>query len=256
MSGFDFTGRVALVTGAARGLGFAIARALHDAGASVVLNDRTAPSVAAAIDRLGGGPRLRAAPADLATRDGPVVAVSQAAAAFGRLDILVNNAAVNIERPIETTDDAQWDLHLDVDLRAPFFAAQAALPLLRASKGSIVNIASELGLHAVANNVAYVTAKHGLVALTRALAVELAPAGIRVNAVCPGAMDTELMRDCAEASGDPAVYYESFETYHPLGRLADPAEVAAFVLAIASPAASFVTGAALAIDGGSTAGRG
>jgi NAD(P)-dependent dehydrogenase (short-subunit alcohol dehydrogenase family) len=123
-------------------------------------------------------------------------------------------------------------------------------------QGHIVNIASELGLHAVANNVAYVTAKHGLVALTRALAVELAPAGIRVTAVCPGAMDTELMRDCAEASGDPAVYYKSFETYHPLGRLADPAEVAAFVLAIASPAASFVTGAALAIDGGSTAGRG
>ena len=152
------------------------------------------PSVEAAIDRLGGGPRLRAAPADLAMPEGPALAVAQAAAAFGRLDILINNAAVNIERPIETTDDAHWDLHLDVDLRAPFFAAQAALPLLRASKGSIVNIASELGLHAVANNVAYVTAKHGLVALTRALAVELAPAGIRVNAVCPGAMDTELMR--------------------------------------------------------------
>jgi 3alpha(or 20beta)-hydroxysteroid dehydrogenase len=256
MSGPDFTGSVALVTGAARGLGFAIVRALHAAGASVALNDRTAPSVEAAIDRLGGGPRLRAAPADLAMPEGPALAVAQAAAAFGRLDILINNAAVNIERPVETTDDAHWDLHLDVDLRAPFFAAQAALPLLRASKGSIVNIASELGLHAVANNVAYVAAKHGLVALTRALAVELAPAGIRVNAVCPGAMDTELMADCAEASGDPAAYYKSFETYHPLGRLADPAEVAEFVLAVASPAASFVTGAVLAIDGGSTAGRG
>jgi gluconate 5-dehydrogenase len=256
MSAFDFKGEVALVTGAARGLGFAVARALHAAGASVALNDRTAASVAAAIARLGGGPRLCAAPADLATMEGPALAVSQTAAGFGRLDILINNAAVNIERPIETTDDDHWDLHLDVDLRAPFFAAQAALPLLSASKGTIVNIASELGLHAVANNVAYVTAKHGLVALTRALAVELAPAGIRVNAVCPGAMDTELMRDCAEASGDPAAYYKSFETYHPLGRLADPAEMAAFVLAVASPAASFVTGAALAVDGGSTAGRG
>jgi len=256
MSSFDFSGKVALVTGAARGLGFAIARALHEAGASVALNDRTAAGVEAALARLGGGPRLRAAPADLALAEGPAHAVAQGEAAFGRLDILVNNAAVNIERPIETTDDEHWDLHLDVDLRAPFFAAQAALPLLRASRGSIVNIASELGLHAVACNVAYVTAKHGLLALTRALAVELAPAGIRVNAVCPGAMDTELMADCAEASGDPAAYYQAFETYHPMGRLADPAEVAAFVLAVASPAASFVTGAALAVDGGSTAGRG
>ena len=87
------------------------------------------------------------------------------------------------------------------------------------------------------------------------MAVELAPDGIRVNAVCPGPMDTELMRDCAAASGDPAAYLSSFETYHPLGRMADPAEVADFVLAVASPAGSFATGAALAVDGGSTAGR-
>ena len=255
MTGFDFGGQAALVTGAARGLGFAIARALHEAGAMVALNDRTGDSVAAAIERLGGGTRLAAAPADLASADGPTLAVRQVQAAFGRLDVLVNNAAVNIEHPIETTDDAHWDLHLDVDLRAPFFAVQAALPLLRESRGNIVNIGSELGLHGVANNVAYIAAKHGLLALTRALATELAPAGIRVNAVCPGPMDTELMRDCAAASGDPAAYLRSFETYHPLGRMADPAEVAAFVLAVASPAASFVTGASLAVDGASTAGR-
>lgn len=255
MTGFDFSGQAALVTGAARGLGFAIARALHEMGAMVALNDRTADSVAAAIERLGGGSRLVAAPADLASPDGPATAVREAEAAFGRLDLLVNNAAVNIERPIETTDDAHWDLHLDVDLRAPFFAVQAALPLLRQSRGNIVNIGSELGLHGVANNVAYVAAKHGLLALTRSLATELAPAGIRVNAVCPGPMDTELMRDCAAASGDPEAYLRSFETYHPLGRMADPAEVATFVLATASPAASFVTGASLAVDGASTAGR-
>lgn len=249
---FDYSGHVALVTGAARGLGFAIAKALHDAGTIVAVNDRTADSCAAAIARLGGGERLIAAPADLSTPSGP----AQAVAACGRqLDFLINNAAVNVEKPVAETDDAHWDMHLNVNLRAPFLAVQAALPLLKASKGCIVNIASELGLHAIANNVAYVSAKHGLVTMTKALAIELAPLGIRANALCPGTMDTELMRDCAADSGDPAAYYAAFNRYHPVGRLASPEEIASFVLTLLSPAAAFMTGAAIAIDGGSTAGR-
>ena len=250
----DFTGQVALVTGAGRGLGFAIARALHESGATVAVNDRTAEACATAIARLGGGDRLIAAPADLSLPGGPEQAVAQAAGA-GRLDLLVNNAAVNVERPVAETDDAHWDRHLAVNLRAGFFTVRAALPLLKASGGSVVNIASELGLHAIANNVAYVAAKHGVLAMTRALAIELAPDKIRVNALCPGTMDTELMRDCATASGDPAAYYRAFTRYHPVGRLASPEEISAFVLCLASPAAAFMTGAAIAIDGGSTAGR-
>lgn len=251
---FDYGGRVALVTGAGRGLGFAIAKALHDAGATVALNDRTPDSCQAAIARLGGGPRLIAAPADLATADGPAQAVDQAAAG-GRLDFLVNNAAVNVEKPIAATEDVHWDLHLNVVLRAAFFAVQAGLPHLRRSKGAIVNIASELGLHAIANNVAYVSAKHGLVALTKALAIELAPDGVRANALCPGTMDTELMQECAKDSGDPAAYYAAFKRYHPIGRMATPDEIAGFVLCLVSPAAAFMTGSAVALDGGSTAGR-
>jgi len=126
---------------------------------------------------------------------------------------------------------------------------------LRASKGCIVNVASELGLHAIANNVAYVSAKHGLVAMTKAMAIELARDGIRANALCPGTMDTELMRDCAADSGDPAAYYAAFYRYHPVGRLASPEEIASFVLCLLSPASAFMTGVAIAIDGGSTAGR-
>ncbi len=249
---FDYSGHIALVTGAGRGLGFAIAKALHAAGASVVVNDRTAESCAAAIARLGGGERLIAAPADLSTPAGP----AQAVAACGkRLDFLINNAAVNVEKPVAETDDAHWDTHLNVNLRAPFLATQAALPLLKASKGCVVNIASELGLHAIANNAAYVSAKHGLVTMTKAMAIELAPFGIRANALCPGTMDTELMRDCAADSGDPAAYYTAFNRYHPIGRLASPDEIAGFVLALLSPAAAFMTGTAIAIDGGSTAGR-
>lgn len=251
---FDYGGKVALVTGAGRGLGFAIATALHQAGAAVAINDRTSESCDAAIARLGSGPRLIAAPADLATMDGPAHAVALAASA-GRLDFLINNAAVNVERPIAATDDAHWDLHLNVILRAGFLTVQAALPHLRKSRGCIVNIASELGLHAIANNVAYISAKHGLVAMTKAMAIELAPDGVRANALCPGTIDTELMRDCAQDSGDPQAYYVAFNRYHPVGRLASPGEIAAFVLCLLSPAAAFMTGSAVAIDGGSTAGR-
>jgi NAD(P)-dependent dehydrogenase (short-subunit alcohol dehydrogenase family) len=250
---FDYGGHVALVTGAGRGLGFAIAKALHDAGATVAINDRTPDACLAAIARLGGD-RLIAAPADLSTPDGPRQAVAQATSG-GRLDFLINNAAVNVERPIEATDDAHWDTHVNVILRASFLTAQAALPLLKASRGCIVNVASELGLHAIANNVAYVSAKHGLVAMTKAMAIELARDGVRANALCPGTMETELMRDCAADSGDPAAYYAAFNRYHPVGRLASPEEIAEFTLCLLSPAAGFMTGSAIAIDGGSTAGR-
>jgi NAD(P)-dependent dehydrogenase (short-subunit alcohol dehydrogenase family) len=252
---FDFTGRVALVTGGARGLGFAICRALLASGARVALNDRTATATADAVGRLGGHPDVVAAPADLATAMGPAEAVTQTVDRCGRLDFVINNAAVNIENPIEATDERLWDLHLAVVLRAPVLAVVAALPALKASGGAVVNVASELGLHAIPNNVAYVSAKHGLVAATRAMAIELAGEGVRVNAICPGTMDTELMRDCAEASGNPAAYYQAFSAYHPIGRIASPDEVAQFVLCLLSPAATFMTGSAIAIDGGSTAGR-
>jgi meso-butanediol dehydrogenase/(S,S)-butanediol dehydrogenase/diacetyl reductase len=254
MMRFDYSGKSVLVTGAGRGLGFAIARAFHEAGATVFLNDRTVRLVDDAIATAGRGERLIAAPADLATARGAAEALAPALAR-GRLDILINNAAVNIEKPIEETADAHWDLHLAVVLKAAFFTARAALPLLAQSQGSVINIASELGLQAIADNVAYVSAKHGLIAMTRSMAIELSPSNIRLNALCPGTMDTELMRDCAEASGNPEDYYGRFRQYHPLGRIATPEEIASFVLCLASHAAAFMTGSAVAIDGGSSAGR-
>jgi NAD(P)-dependent dehydrogenase (short-subunit alcohol dehydrogenase family) len=254
MISFDYTGKTVLVTGAARGLGFAIARAFLTAGARVIVNDRTAELVRSALDRLGSHERALAAPADLSTPSGAAQAIVPAIAA-GALDILVNNAAVNIERSVEDTTDEHWDQHIAVVLSASFFTIKSALPLLASANGCVINIASELGLHAIANNVAYVSAKHGVLAMTRALAIELAPIHVRVNALCPGTMDTELMRDCAIDSGDPEAYYRNFRAYHPLNRLAAPEEVAAFVLCMACPAASFMTGSSVVLDGGSTAGR-
>jgi NAD(P)-dependent dehydrogenase (short-subunit alcohol dehydrogenase family) len=241
----------AIVTGASRGIGRGIAAELSRTH-RVIATYRGRRDAAESLQAETGCEIFQC---DVSSRQDREALILFAREKFGRLDLLVNNAAVNIERTIEETDDAHWDLHLDVVLRASFFTVKAALPWLKKSKGSVVNIASELGLHAIPNNVAYVTAKHGLVTMTRALALELAKDGVRVNAICPGTMDTELTRDCANASPDPAAYYRAFEAYHPLGRLASPEEIADFALCVGSPAAGFMTGAALAIDGGSSAGR-
>ena len=254
MAEIDFAGKVVLVTGAARGLGKQIAWAFHERGALVTLNDLRRDAIDQAISGLGGGPRMTGSAADISSVAGCATAVRAALDRFGRLDVLVNNAAINWEMPIADHTEEVWDKHIDTILKGSFFCAKAAIPALKESRGNIVNIASELGLRPIVNNVAYCAAKGGVINLTRALALELAPE-IRVNCVAPGAMDTELMRDCAEASGDAAAYYRYYETFNPQKRIAKPEEVADSVLFVASAAAAFMTGAVIAVDGGSTAGR-
>jgi meso-butanediol dehydrogenase/(S,S)-butanediol dehydrogenase/diacetyl reductase len=254
MSDADFAGKVVLVTGAARGLGKEIARTFHGRGAVVMLNDLDRAAVDRAVAGLGAGPKLAGVAADISAVAGCEMAVRSTLDRFGRLDVLVNNAAINREMSIAEHTEEVWDRHVDTILKGSFFCAQAAIPALKASRGNIVNIASELGLRPIVNNVAYCAAKGGVINLTRALALELAP-DIRVNCIAPGAMDTELMRDCAEASGDAAAYYRYYETFNPQKRIAKPEEVAESVLFVASPAAAFMTGAVIAVDGGGTAGR-
>ncbi|MFN8829546.1 MAG: SDR family NAD(P)-dependent oxidoreductase [Labrys sp. (in: a-proteobacteria)] len=247
------SGKTALVTGAGRGLGFAIAGALIEQGVRVAVNDRTEDAARQAADRLGDG--ALAVAADLSTETGPSHCVDQALARLGGLDFVVNNAAINIENPIEQTTDDLWDAHLHVVLRAPQLIIARSMASLRQRRGAVLNVASELALHAIPNNVAYVAAKHGLLALTRAVAMEVAADGVRVNALCPGTMDTELMQECAAASGDPARYYAAFKAYHPIGRIASAREIANVALVMLSPLSAFMTGASIALDGGSTAGR-
>jgi NAD(P)-dependent dehydrogenase (short-subunit alcohol dehydrogenase family) len=254
MNGEDFGGKTIIVTGAARGLGLKIAAAFHRCGGQVLLNDLEDARIAQAIAALGGGARLAPASADISTVAGCERVVQAALDRFGRIDVVVNNAAINWEMPIEAHTEEIWDKHVNTILKGSFFCARAAIPALKQSKGNVVNIASELGLRPIVNNVAYCAAKGGVINMTRALAVELAPA-IRVNCVCPGSMDTELMRECAEASGDAKAYYAYYEKFAALNRIGTPEEVAEMVLFVASDRAAFMTGSIIAVDGGSTAGR-
>lgn len=251
----DFTGKRVLVTGGSRGIGYAVAEAFLAAGARVAVNGRTGQSANTALERLGGGPNLVAAPGDIGTVAGCESAVQTAVDAFGGLDILVNSAGIGSGRPIEDSDEAMWDAHVDVNLKGTFFCCRAALPALRESKGNIVNIASDAGLIGVPGITVYCASKGGVVNMTRAMALEVAP-DVRVNTVCPGYVDTDMIRrDHIDKKDDPAAAERRMIDYAPLKRIATPAEISQSVLYLASFDARFITGAALAIDGGSTAGH-
>ncbi len=251
----DFTDKRVLVTGSSRGIGFAIAEAFVDAGARVAINGRTEQSVSAAIERLGGGERLVAAPGDIGTVSGCESVVGTANAAFGGLDILVNSAGIGSGRPIEASDEAMWDAHVDVNLKGTFFCCRAALPALRKSGGNIVNIASDAGLIGVPGITVYCASKGGVVNMTRAMALEVAP-DVRVNCVCPGYVDTDMIRrDHIDKKDDPAAAEQRMIDYAPMKRITTPAEISQGVLYLASFEARFVTGVALPIDGGTTAGH-
>jgi NAD(P)-dependent dehydrogenase (short-subunit alcohol dehydrogenase family) len=175
-------------------------------------------------------------------------------AAFGGLDVLVNNAGVFREVLMEDSDEALWDRTININLKGTFFAAQAALPSLRQRRGNIVNVASESGLMGNPRCTVYCASKGGVVNLTRAMAIELAP-DVRVNAVCPGPIETDMTRSGAPAGADYEQYHKALMQYPYLKRIGTPEEVAGAILYLASDAAAFVTGAMLSIDGGSTVGR-
>jgi len=250
----DFAGKRVLVTGSSRGIGFAVAEAFINAGARVAINGRTEKSVNVAMERLGRGERLVAAPGDIGTVSGCELAVKTANDAFEGLDILVNSAGIGAGRPIEDSDEAMWDAHVDVNLKGTFFCCRAALPELRKSNGNIVNIASDAGLMGCPGITVYCASKGGVVNMTRAMALEVAP-DVRVNCVCPGYTDTDMIRLSVKKKPDPEAAWQKFIGYAPLKRIATPAEIGHAVLYLASFEARFVTGAILAIDGGTTAGH-
>jgi NAD(P)-dependent dehydrogenase (short-subunit alcohol dehydrogenase family) len=223
-------------------------------GARVAVNGSTAQSATTAIAKLPDPGRTIAAPGDIATVAGCESAVSAAVKAFGGLDILVNNAGVGAGRPIADCDEAMWDLHANVNLKGVFFCCRAAMPELRKSKGNIVNIASDAGLMGVPGITVYCGTKGGVVNMSRAMALEVAP-DVRINCVCPGYVDTDMIRISAKKKPDPDAYWQKMIDYAPLKRIASTEEIAHAVLYLASDKARFITGTSLAIDGGTTAGR-
>ncbi len=247
---FELSGQVALVTGANRGLGRAIAVALAVAGADIALGVRNPDSAAAVAEEIEAlGRRTAVVQLDVRDLDLSRAAMDQVVAGLGRLDILVNNAGGGIDTPaIDVTEEdftAVWELNT----RSVFFLSQHAARIMRTTGGSIVNIAS---LHAdltQAGMFPYAAAKSGLVGLTRSLALELAEHQVRVNAVSPGYVRTQLVQEYLDRSEDPALEQQILDV-HPLGRIGMPEEIAEVVCFLASDAASFVTAANWAVDGG------
>lgn len=243
-------GQVAIVTGAASGMGRATALLLADEGAAVAVLDRTVDGAGAVAEEIStsGGVAVAIA-VDLADGQATDVAVQQARAALGPIDLLVNNAGISIPAPIDQQGfDAAWAQTLAVNLTAYTRTIRAALTDLRRDRaGRIVNIASTEGLGATAFMSPYTAAKHGVVGLTRSLAVELGASGVTVNCVCPGPIHT----------GMTAVIPEDAKTKFarrrvPMRRYGDPEEVAHITLSLLLPAASFITGAVVPVDGGLT----
>jgi meso-butanediol dehydrogenase / (S,S)-butanediol dehydrogenase / diacetyl reductase len=235
--------RVALVTGAASGIGWAVAERLRDDGAAVVGFDLR--------DRGPDGVEMVAG--DVTDRAAVDAAVAHAVAAQGQLDVVANVAGIPQFGRVDDIDDDEWARSLAVNLTGPFTVCRAALPHLRATRGCIVNVASIAGLEGQAYTAAYCASKGGLVLLTRALAVELAPDGVRVNCVCPAAVDTPLLAEVAPripADADPRLL-DRLQMLMP--GLVTPGQVAAAVAYLASDEAAFVTGHALALDGGRSA---
>lgn len=241
----DFTGRVAIVTGAARGLGLAAAQRLHERGASVVINVRDRARAESVAESLGE--RALAAHGDVSSPGVPDDIVRRTLDRFGRVDILVNNAAMARSTRFPDLSADEWRETLEVNLTAPFLLTKAVLPAMRSQGyGRIVNISSSAGrMVSTLGGAHYTASKAGLLGLTRASAKELGKFGITANAICPGMIDTELTHE--HASSD---LLERLAAGYPVPRLGTSLEVADLICFAASEAAGYITGAAFDINGG------
>ena len=244
----QFSGKVALVTGATSGIGQACAVAFAQAGAKVVCVGRKAEALKEIEKTIGA--EVLTIEADLAETEAAERVVARALEVFGGIDVLVNAAGHISNGTIENTSLEAWDDMMNVNVRAPFQLMQKALPSLIERRGNIVNVSSVTGLRAFPGVLAYCVSKAALDQLTRCASLELAAKGVRVNAVNPGVVVTQIHKRGGMTDEAYAAFLEHSKTTHPLGRTGRPEEIADLVLFLASDKASWITGATCSIDGG------
>lgn len=247
-------GKVALITGGTEGIGLATARLFLSEGAKVSITGRSEEkgrSAVAELSRLGDVCFVRG---DVSSAEDASRMVEETVARFGRLDIVFNNAGIYIEKPAEEMSEEEWDRLMDINVKGTFLVSKYAVPhLKRQGGGAIVNNSSDAGLVGNRNCPAYCASKGAVTVMTKAMALDYAGCGIRVNSVNPGTVDTPMLAREVQASGDPSAYMERTVSESPMGRICRAEEVAKAVLFLVSNESSFVTGASLSVDGGLTA---
>lgn len=241
--------KTAIVTGAGTGIGRACAIALAQAGANVTLVGRRAPQLEETARVIGNS--ALALPADVTLQPDIDRVIAQTVARFGSLNVLLNNAGVLHVGNAEQITEAQWDQTFNVNVRGLWLFSRSVLPPMRKARGgSIINVASVLGINAARNRAAYAPSKGAVVLLTKSMALDYAPENIRVNAICPGFVETELTAEVISKAPDPQAVRRERMAAHPLGRFGKPEDVASLAVYLAGDEASWVTGGTFPVDGG------
>lgn len=247
----EFLNKSALITGGSMGIGGAVAKLLSERGAKILIVDKAEDEgikLVSALKKVGGSAEFFKA--DVTNVQNCIDAVIKVVDIYGRLDIVSNNAGIQRYGTVETTPEEEWDEVMNVNLKSVFNICKYAIPHLKKTKGTIVNMTSVQAFATQRGVAAYTTSKHALIGLTRSMAIDFARDGVRVNCVAPGTVDTPMLKYAASLDPDPESVYEACKKMHPLGRIAKPEEIAEVVAFLASERSSFVTGACYLVDGG------